>query len=431
MNCEFPARVVVEVTTRCNLACPSCVKHTQGWDLPDAHMAPEVFAALRPVIAQCQSLVLSGIGEPLLHPRLVEWVAQAKAWNPGVRVGFQSNGMLLTQKLARELVAAGVDQVAFSVDAQEDAVLGRLRPGATVEGIAQAFVHMRSAARSRGRQVRLGAELVLSQNNLAFVADAVDWCGRQGADFVILSHLIPYRKEDAAQSLYTAVSQRALDFARAALAEFVDQGLNMRRLDQVYYHPFPGPKERQWVAAVRAMLTAAQREGVEVPLSRVVRALEPEAVTRRNAVARVLGQVQQVAARHGMEVELPATAVQEPGACPFVATPTLAVAQDGSLSPCHFVWHNAVVYPEGQAVAVARRILGRLPADDPAAVWNSPQARRFRAQAQGSFARCFDCNVVPCNFVDGSPEPFVADCYGAEVPCGVCPWVGGGFACLG
>ncbi|MEJ5243376.1 MAG: radical SAM protein [Desulfomicrobiaceae bacterium] len=431
MNHVFPARVLVEVTTRCNLACPSCVKHTQGWDLPEAHMAPEVFAALRPVIAQCQSLVLSGIGEPLLHPLLVEWVAQAKAWNPRVRVGFQSNGMLLTQKLARELVAAGLDQVAFSVDARENALLGALRPGATVEGIAQAFVHMRSAARSLGRQVRLGAELVLSQSNLALVADVVDWCGQQGVDFVILSHLIPYRKEDAAQSLHTVISQRALDFARTALAAFVDQGLNVRRLDQAYYHPFPGPKERQLVAAVRSMLAAAQKAGVEIPLGRVVRALEPEAVAQRSEVLRAFEQVQQVAARYGMAVDLPATVMQEPGACPFVATPTLAVAQDGALSPCHFVWHGAVVYPEGQAVAVKRRILGRLPADDPVAVWNSPQARRFREQAQGSFARCFDCNVVPCNFVDGSLEPFVADCYGAEVPCGVCPWVGGGFACLG
>jgi putative metalloenzyme radical SAM/SPASM domain maturase len=431
MDHDVPARVVVEVTTRCNLGCPSCVKHTQGWDLPEAHMAPEVFAALRPVVAQCQSLVLSGIGEPLLHPRLVDWVAQAKAWNPRVRVGFQSNGMLLTQELAQELVAAGVDQMAFSVDAQDDLALGALRPGATVQGIAQAFACLRAAAQRRGRQVRLGAELVLSKKNLGLVVDAVDWCGRQGAHFVILSHLIPYRKEDAVQSLYTAISQRSLDFARAALAEFVDQGLNVRRLDQAYYHPFPGPKERQWVAAVRSMLAAAQKAGVEIPLGRVVRALEPEAVARRNAVVRVLEQVQQVAAGHGMALELPASTVQEPGACPFVATPTLAVAQDGALSPCHFVWHSAVVYPEGQPVAVARRILGRLPADDPVAVWNSPEAQRFRQQAQGSFARCFDCNVVPCNFVDGSSEPFATDCYGAGVPCGVCPWVGGGFACLG
>jgi hypothetical protein len=46
------------------------------------------------------------------------------------------------------------------------------------------------------------------------------------------------------------------------------------------------------------------------------------------------------------------------------------------------------------------------------------------------YARCGDCGVAPCDYVQGLLEPFAKDCYGAVVPCGICPWSGGGFACL-
>lgn len=427
----FPERLVVEPTTRCNLACPGCVKHTQGWAHGDGHLDPAAFAALEPVVARCSRLVFSGIGEPLLHPHLVDLVALARRWNPQVRIGLQSNGMLVTPALARELVAAGLDEVAFSVDAVDDRLLSRLRPGATVEGIARALALVAEASRALGRAVRLGVEVVLAAATVDHLPVVIDWSGAHGARFAILSHRIPYAPADAAETLLSFVSQRALDFARAALAELLAQGLDVRRLDQAYYHPFPGPQERRIKAAVQAMLAAARQAGVEVPLGRAVRALAPEAEARRRRLAASLAQAQAAAQAWGMELALPAEAVLEPGACPFVATPTLMLAQDGALSPCHLLWHDALVHPEGQPVRVRRRILGRLPEDDPVAVWRSPAAQGFRQQAQGGFARCFDCNVLPCNFVDGHVEPFAADCYGAAVPCGICPWVGGGCACLG
>ncbi len=431
MDAFLPERLVVEVTTRCNLACPGCVKHTQGWGHGDGHLDPAVLQALRPLVEGCQTLILSGIGEPLLHPRLVDMVAWARQWNPRARIGFQSNAMLVTAELARELVEAGIDTVAVSLDAVEEGLLSVLRPGATVEGIARALAMLAEAARAQGRRLRLGAEVVLSVANLEHLPDILLWCGRHGVQFVLLSHRIPYAPEDADQTLFTFISQRALDFARVALGELLAQGLHVRRLDQAFYHPFPGPEERRIKQAVQKMLAAAREAGIEVPLGRVVRALSPEAEAQRQRLAAILAQAKARAEAQGIDLWIPPQAVQEPVSCPFEATSTLLVAQDGALSPCHFLWHDAEIYPEGQRVRVQRHVLGRLPEDDPVAVWRSSAVRQFRQQARGGFARCFDCNVLTCNFVDGMPDPFVADCYGMTVPCGICPWVGGGFMCLG
>jgi len=55
-----------------------------------------------------------GIGEPLFHPRTVEWVAQAKA--AGARVELITNGTLLTEKRSRQLIDAGLDLLWVSID---------------------------------------------------------------------------------------------------------------------------------------------------------------------------------------------------------------------------------------------------------------------------------------------------------------------------
>jgi hypothetical protein len=64
-------------------------------------------------------------------------------------------------------------------------------------------------------------------------------------------------------------------------------------------------------------------------------------------------------------------------------------------------------------------------------VWSRDEFARFRAEALNEeYARCGDCSVAPCDHVQGVLKPFEKDCYGQGVPCGICPWSGGGFACL-
>ena len=64
---EYPSRLFVETTTRCNLKCRMCVKQTEGNCIAEGDLSPEVFAALEPALPHAEALVLNGIGEPLLH----------------------------------------------------------------------------------------------------------------------------------------------------------------------------------------------------------------------------------------------------------------------------------------------------------------------------------------------------------------------------
>ena len=62
-------------------------------------MSMATFMALAPAFPHLECLVLNGIGEPLFHPLLEEFIKIAKSSMPsGSWVGFQTNGALLTEK---------------------------------------------------------------------------------------------------------------------------------------------------------------------------------------------------------------------------------------------------------------------------------------------------------------------------------------------
>lgn len=62
-----------------------------------------------------RKISFAGIGEPLLHKRIVDAVTLAKSL--GMKVWITTNGSLLTQKLMSELIDAGLDDVNISLNA--------------------------------------------------------------------------------------------------------------------------------------------------------------------------------------------------------------------------------------------------------------------------------------------------------------------------
>ena len=60
-------------------------------------------------------LTLAGMGEPLLHPQIVEMVQYAKEKNVADCVRIITNGSLLSQKMSDGLIEAGLDNLKISL----------------------------------------------------------------------------------------------------------------------------------------------------------------------------------------------------------------------------------------------------------------------------------------------------------------------------
>ena len=95
----------VESAIACNLRCIMCswreiTKNVENQGL----MTQDIWESIRLHLADINSIDFTGGGEPLLQPKLAEWIAQANA--AGCETGFLSNGLLLKQERLQRILDA-------------------------------------------------------------------------------------------------------------------------------------------------------------------------------------------------------------------------------------------------------------------------------------------------------------------------------------
>lgn len=126
-----PIQLNIEITTHCNLNCPHCARavHRRAEEMMDENL----FNYLLDLCPNAYRVVLAGLGEPALHPRLPALVKAAA--RQGRRVGLVTNATLLNSKLSQALIQAGIAAVTFSLDAVRPDVLQTTRPGSRIDRI--------------------------------------------------------------------------------------------------------------------------------------------------------------------------------------------------------------------------------------------------------------------------------------------------------
>jgi short-subunit dehydrogenase/MoaA/NifB/PqqE/SkfB family radical SAM enzyme len=122
----------VETSMACNLSCVMCPWKAIREQSGDANlMDATVWAALRPHLQNVAEIDFSGGGEPLIHPDLADWIAQAE--HAGCKAGFLTNGTLLDEATASRMIQAGVDWIALSADGARVETFEGIRKGASFE----------------------------------------------------------------------------------------------------------------------------------------------------------------------------------------------------------------------------------------------------------------------------------------------------------
>jgi MoaA/NifB/PqqE/SkfB family radical SAM enzyme len=98
-------------------------------------MAPEIWEAIRPYLSRVQSLDFTGGGEPLLQPRLAEWIADAT--KAGCETGFLSNGLLLKEEKLKKILAAGINWICISMDGATAEMYHKIRVGSNFDQVCE------------------------------------------------------------------------------------------------------------------------------------------------------------------------------------------------------------------------------------------------------------------------------------------------------
>jgi radical SAM protein with 4Fe4S-binding SPASM domain len=132
----LPRSVQVEVTGACNLRCRMClVRYRPPLGRITGSLPFATFRRLVDELPAVEEITLQGLGEPLLAPDLFRMIAYATA--RGIRVGFNTNGTLLTRPTAERLIGLGVDWLHVSVDGGAAPTYAIIRDGATLDVVAR------------------------------------------------------------------------------------------------------------------------------------------------------------------------------------------------------------------------------------------------------------------------------------------------------
>jgi len=404
-----------------------CVKQNGIGGIPEGSMSPETFERLSPAFPHLDSVVLNGIGEPLLHPHLEAFITRAKLLLPEhAWVGFQSNGMAFDDQRAASLVNAGLDRICLSLDTVSDNSFRSIRSGGEMKGIVAAFASLnRAGSMRRGRDLEIGIEFVLMRDNLAELPDAIRWAGRAGASFAIVTQLLPYQGGLVAQTAYDTNSTVAIALYEQQRTKALQEGLDIRRYLDVFMKVDRTREEDRIVSIVGQMRNDAEAQGITLHVDRLLKRDEEWFAD----AASVFDEARRAAREGGVDLKLPDMAPRNTRKCEFVEGNSAFISWDGNVHPCYFLWHRYACYVGGIEKQVKPWVHGNLRDGDIIAIWNDADARLFRERVLGyKFPFCYDCGFALCDYA--GEADFEQDCYIERVPCGSCLWCTGLFHCL-
>lgn len=363
------AKVYIEPTNRCNIACRICVRNT--WDVELGQMSEATFARILAgleAISPPPTVFFGGLGEPLAHPRTIEMVARVKAL--GTTAELITNGTLLSEERSRRLVEAGLDVLWVSMDGATPESYADVRLGAALPEILENLAGFRRARPPAHRpRPEIGIAFVAMKRNIADLPQVIAIGRRLGATRFSVTNILPYS------------------------AEMCDEVLYERTLSDITYLPSP------WLPRL------------SLPK------MEINAVTRE-AFFRAL--------RSGCNVTFAGDNLGGANdVCTFIESGSMTVGWDGSVSPCPPLLYTHVSYLHGRKRVSRRHVIGNVGERDLIDLWNDPDYVAYRERVQGfAFAVCTFCGG--CDLSEANE----ADCLGNTFPaCGGCLWAQGVIQC--
>lgn len=424
---DFPAKLFVETTTRCNLNCFMCVKQNRGSEVSEGDFSPELFTRLETAFPHIEALILNGIGEPLLNPHLESFIRRAKKLMPASGwIGFQSNGLLMTHLRAVSLVDAGLDKVCISIDAIAPEQFRSLREGGDVDGIDMALSALKNARTLCNRpEVEVGIEFVAMRSNVKGLPETLEWAASRGASFAIVTHVLPYDELHAHEAVFCNISDKALALYNAWRRKAIKAGIDIQRYSEVRWKYARTLEEQAVVDMVEAMKADAEQQEIMLDMKKLLQ-LEHQ---RLDEISEIFAAAEAVASKTGLDLRLPGIALKEQRKCSFVEEGSAFVSWSGEISPCYFLWHRYECFASGWNQTVKPKVFGNLAQQDILQIWKNPEYTSFRKDVLAyDYPSCASCGLAPCDYVQ--TDEFQQDCHIRNVPCGSCLWCTGVFQCL-
>jgi MoaA/NifB/PqqE/SkfB family radical SAM enzyme len=359
------ARVYVEPTTRCNLKCRTCMRNV--WEEPIGDMNERTLARILMSIEALPhppTVFFGGLGEPLTHPGIVDMVKRVKRL--GSPAEAITNGLLLDERRAEELIRAGLDSLWVSIDGASPECYGDVRPEGSLPDVVENLKTLRDLKVREGSQTpQIGISFVAMKRNAAEFPEVLRLGYRMGARKFLVTNVYPHTQDLLEEILYMRSIGEPMG-SRAKIA--------IPRMD-------------------------LKKETIEI--------LETAMEGHYGAQL------------EGLELLFPSDT------CPFAARGSVAVRWDGKVSPCLPLLHTHVNYLGDRLRVNYSYSLGSILDHSLPDLWNNPEYTQLRGRLEEfDFSPCTICNS--CEMANDNER----DCFGNMIPaCGGCLWAQGFIQC--
>jgi len=347
------------------------------WVVEYGRMTRETFEHILSGIQSCSpkpNIFFGGYGEPLSHPECLPMIELAKSLD--IRVSLITNGILLTEEVARSLISMGLDMLWVSLDGASPECYTDVR-------LANAFpVILENLNRLKSLQYqyygffpwtmlpKLGIAYVAMRRNIHDLPEVVRLGTRLGAVEYLISNVLAHNRDLGEESLYLQ---------------------SMNYMD--------GPYANHWRPLVRFPK------------------IDIDGCTE-NVIIELL--------RNANRLELMGSELRGNGdQCPFVERGSLSIRWDGKVSPCLPLLYTHTHFLDKRERTSREYFVGDIHTNDLSCIWNNTDYQTLRERLQDfDFSPCTSCNS--CEMADGNLE----DCYGNTHPtCGGCLWAQGYIRC--
>ena len=363
-------KVYIEPTVACNLDCITCFRN--GWEQPIGRMSDEtferIFAGLQE-LSPLPSVYFGGIGEPLFHPKTVEWIQRIK--NLGTKVELITNGTILVEKKAQQLIDAGLDVLWVSLDGATPESFADVRMGAELPVILENLRRL-FKMRKGGHfpKPEIGVAFVAMKRNIDDLPKIIQLGHTFGAKYYSVSNVQPVTEDMQKERLY------------------------LRTMRNIAYLPSPMlPKlslpKMDFNQDTQAALTEAFNSGCNVSFA-----------------GNNWGGANDV--------------------CNFIESGTMTIAWTGEVSPCWPLMHTHTTYLHGKPRRTKKHVVGNVRHQTLSEIWNDDDYVSYRERLHNFvFAPCTFCGG--CELSESNEE----DCLGNTTfpVCGGCMWAQGIVQC--
>lgn len=147
----LPLAISVEPTTSCNLRCPECPSGLRSFTRPTGMLSPDLFKKVIDELGDTLLwLTFYFQGEPYLHSQFLEMVNYASKKN--IYTSTSTNGHYLTEEIARQTIASGLDRLIISIDGTSQETYESYRVGGKLSKVIEgtrSIIHWKKKLRSK------------------------------------------------------------------------------------------------------------------------------------------------------------------------------------------------------------------------------------------------------------------------------------------